>query len=51
MEKNKEQHSKSVKIDYDTYEKILAYKNKYYIPISKIIKISIEEYINKKEGK
>ena len=49
MVKDKKQHGKSVKIDNETYEKILAYKNKHYIPISKIIKLSIEEYIHKKE--
>ena len=51
MEKQKGQHSKSVKIDNETYEKILAYKKKHYIPISKIIKLSVEEYIQKKEVK
>ena len=51
MEKSKKQQGKSVKIDNETYEKILAYKNKHYVPIAKIIKLSIEEYIQKKEVK
>jgi hypothetical protein len=29
----------------------LDYKNKYYIPISKVIKLSIDEYMKNKEGK
>lgn len=49
MVKSKMQHGKSVKIDDETYEKILDYKNKHYVPISKIIKLSIESYI-RKEG-
>lgn len=48
MEKSKKQHGKSVKIDNDTYEKILNHKNKCYIPIAKIIKLAIDEYIKKK---
>ena len=51
MVKSKKQHGVSVKIDNETYKKILDFKNKNYIPISKIIKLSIEEYIQKKEVK
>lgn len=48
MEGSRKQLCKSVKIDNETYEKILTYKNKNYIPISKIIKLSIDNYIQKK---
>lgn len=48
MVNNKENQSKSVKIDNETYEKLVNYKNKNYIPIGKIIKLSVEKFINSK---
>ena len=51
MVKKKKQQGISVKIDNETYQKILAHKKKNYIPISKIIKLSIDEYLQKKEVK
>jgi hypothetical protein len=46
--KNTENNAKSVKIDNETYKKLQEYKDKNYIPIGKIIKLAVENFINKK---
>lgn len=45
MVNDKKQQGVSVKIDNETYKKILDHKNKNYVPISKIIKLSVDEYM------
>ena len=48
MVNNKESIGISVKVDNETYKKLQEYKNKNYIPIGKIIKLAVENFINKK---